>query len=98
MFKASFETVWDAAKNENIERLKQVIPMPAPVELQGGKHLVNDPTPWSFNTPLHIAVKTKKLKSVKCLIWDLKANADAQNKSGLTPKDFCKKFITDKEV
>jgi hypothetical protein len=51
-----------------------------------------------MNTPLHIAVKAKKLKSVKCLIWDLKGDANVKNKNDLTPKDFCKKFITDKET
>ena len=75
-FKGSFETIWDAATNENVERLKQLIPFPAPTELQPGKHFVNDKSAWSRNTPLHLAVKYKKLKAVYSLIWDLKADAD----------------------
>lgn len=98
MFKGAFETIWDAAKNDNVERLKLLIPTPAPQDLQPGKHKVNDQSPWLGNTALHMAVKFKKLKAAKCLIWDLKADAEIQNKSGYTAKDLCRKFVQDKET
>jgi ankyrin repeat protein len=46
-FKEVFETVWDATKSGNIERMNQLV----------AKGLVDDQTAWSKNTPLHIAVK-----------------------------------------
>lgn len=50
------------------------------------------------NSPLHFAVKGKQIKAVKCLVWDLKANSGSKNLMGLTPKDYCSKFIKDEET
>ena len=89
MFKDVFETVWDAAKAGNVERLKQLIS-------NGDDHKpfnVGEQTPWLGNTPLHIAVKNKQLKAIKVLIWELKADNKLENYSKMNSIDYCKKFI-----
>lgn len=35
---------------------------------------------------------------MKFLVWDLKANTKAENAAGLTPMDYCKKFIDSEDV
>lgn len=42
-----------------------------------------------------MAVKSKQVAAVKTLIWDLNANAQAQNEMGMTPIDYCNKFVKD---
>ena len=93
-------TVWDAAKLGHAERLKQLIgasPTEAAV-LGTAKPSVDAATPWLRNTPLHLAVKSKQVKAVKVLVWDLQANTKAENANNSTPIDFCKKFIKDEET
>jgi ankyrin repeat protein len=92
MFKDLFETVWDAAKAGNVERLKQLIKVN---ENDQKPYEVNAQTPWQGNTPLLIAVKNKQLKVIKLLIWELNAGNKTENYSGLNAIDFCKKFIKD---
>ena len=92
MFKDLFETVWDAAKAGNVERLKQIISIN---DNDQKPYKVNAQTPWQGNTALHIAVKNKQLKVIKLLIWELNADNKIENNSGLNAIDFCKKFIKD---
>jgi len=56
LYKDVFETVWDAAKAGNVERLKQLIKLN---DDDNKQFEVNVQTTWLGNTPLHIAVKNK---------------------------------------
>ena len=58
---------------------------------------VDDRSPWLGNTPLHIAVKYKQIRTVKSLVWDLHADCEVKNKNGQTPIDLCKKFAKEDE-
>lgn len=92
LFKDIFETVWDAARSGNIERLKQKIGMNS----QDTKAFTADSaTPWLGNTPLHLAVRFKQLKAIKVLMWELNANAKLENKAKNSALDHCNKFIKD---
>ena len=88
LFKEIFETIWDAAKKGNCERLKQLAKSTD----------IEDKTPWLSNTALHIAVRSKQVKTVKTLVWDLKANVKSVNGMDLTPIDYCRQFIKDEET
>jgi hypothetical protein len=59
---------------------------------------IEDKTPWLSNTALHIAVRSKQVKTVKTLVWDLKANVKSVNGMDLTPIDYCRQFIKDEET
>lgn len=106
-FKDIFTTVWDAAREGALDKLKVMIrpgtndqepknsEAAAAAAEHPGKHQVDDGSPWLGNTPLHVAVKAKQIKAVKLLVWDLNANSKAKNANNLTPVDYCKKYIKD---
>jgi ankyrin repeat protein len=92
MFKDAFTTVWDTCKAGNLERLR------GQVNLSGAKgksYFADDRTKWLENTPLHIAVKHLHYNLVKVLVYEMGANPSAPNGKGMTPIDYCKKFIKD---
>ena len=56
---------------------------------------IGDKTAWLENTILHLAVKSKQLEVVKVLVYEFNADVNAPNAKGLTPIDYCKKFVAD---
>jgi len=75
----SYYTIFDAAKKGSVEELKMFI--------EKKKRNPNS-TDYSFNTPLHHASATGKLKAVKYLVNEAKANPNLKNgvyKPGKTP-------------
>jgi ankyrin repeat protein len=82
-FENELYTIWDAAKDNNIEKMEILLN-----ELEYYK--VNDQTKFKGNTPLHLAVKNRAEKAILFLILN-GANKNIKNKEGLNPIEYLNK-------
>ena len=82
-FEYEFITVWDAAKNNDVNTLDKLI--------NGLNYYgINDQTYLYKNTPLHYAVKYKSERAILFLVKN-KADDKKKNSNGLTPLETIKK-------
>ena len=82
-FEYEFITVWDAAKNNDVNALDKLINK---LDYYG----INDQTYLYKNTPLHYAVKYKSERAILFLLNN-EADKNKKNSNGLTPLDTIKK-------
>ena len=82
-FENELYTIWDAAKDNNIEKMEILLK-----ELK--YYEINDQTKFKGNTPLHLAVKNRAEKAILFLMLN-GANKNIKNKEGLNPIEYLKK-------
>ena len=71
-----FLHIWDYCRLGEVEKIQELI--------ESKKYSINEQTPIKKNTPLHLAVEFKQLKSIKLLI-SLRADYNILNQSGKSP-------------